>query len=209
MPIINPLLEGFYVDSFRTLDSLPQENIEAIHSMAVNARALWSMNIVSGVCSDIDTPDIDIQDFIESQYDRSADTYDRTKYLLGFMTSHTRHNASKTLVFDSLPEWSKALDGYGDSHYPVFGVVDNGRLLTIYDARNGIEIVVNQVKANPKKGIFNDVTFYEINDRHRGLKQVVYVKELENGSHKAGANIIAYDFEEKQTKGRGYSITSD
>ncbi|PIR42632.1 hypothetical protein COV25_02075 [candidate division WWE3 bacterium CG10_big_fil_rev_8_21_14_0_10_35_32] len=209
MTIVNPLLEGFDDSSFKTLDSLSQEKIEAIHDMAIGVRNLWSRNAVRNVCSDVNTPDIEIQDFIESPYDHYADTYDRTKYLLGWMISHTKHNASNTLVFDSLPEWGVAVDGYDNAHYPVFGVVDNGRLLAIHDARNGIEIIVNQVKANPKKGVFNDVTFFEINDRYRGLKQIVYVKELQDGTHKAGASIIAYDFGKKQTKGRGYTVTSD
>lgn len=207
MAIINPLLEGVDGDSFRTLDSFPENYIFLVEEKVKSANSLWASKEVRFLESDIDMPDIDSV----SPYDYYSDTYRRIGDLLGLMEFYhvSQSNASNTLVFDSLPEWSDAVVGYDNPHYPVFGVVDNGRLLTIYDARNGIEIVVNQVKANPEKGIFNDVTFYTINDMYRGLKQVVYAKKLEDGSHKAGASIIAYDFEKNETKGHGYSITSD
>ena len=208
MQNINPLLEGFDSESFRTLESY-EGDVKPINDMAREVKGLWSRNIVRNVCSDVDTPDIDTQDSIGSPYDFHMDTHSRVSDLLGWMIVHTANKSASTLVFDSLPEWSSAVKGYDNPHWPIFGVIDNGRLLTIYDARNGIEIVINQTKANPEADISNNVTFWTINDMYRGLKQVVTVTELEEGKYKASASIVAFDFDKNEAKGRGYTVTSD
>ncbi len=189
--------EVFDVNTLSTFtsESIPLE----VGSFAKQMADSWS-NYARAVAPDLDVPELEIQNELESPFDIHSDTYDRVATLVNHLSAYLNiakeRFAPLVRQVPDIHTWKELVEGYNDPHWPVLGVMseDTRDLLLIWDPRNYLEVRMSRSSANDESSDQHDNTmFFRITDRYREIAQIVSVKEMAEDK-RAMVGLSAYKY---------------